>query len=122
MDNFLAENININIIYSQNDIYSYHNIDNLNSKKLNIDNDHVYNLYINGNVFTTNDIIVTYPKKNKKKKNITDIFINGDLYINNHGALYLIDAIAYSTIPKFIYRKEKINNIKNKINGKRKKF
>lgn len=122
MNNFVVKNISVNKLISEKNIHTYYDIKKIkNLNSLNLSDKFTYNFYVSGNIYTNYDIGVFINDNYLNKLYLhgnKDILIDGDLYILNKGNLDLIDAIAYATIPNRIYRVEKINKLKNKINEK----
>lgn len=122
MNNFVVKNISVNKLISEKNIHTYYDIKKIkNLNSLNLSDKFTYNFYVSGNIYTNYDIGVFINDNYLNKLYLhgnKDILIDGDLYILNKGNLDLIDAIAYATIPNRIYRGEKINKLKNKINEK----
>lgn len=122
MNNFVVKNISVNKLISEKNIHTYYDIKKIkNLNSLNLSDKFTYNFYVSGNIYTNYDIRVFINDNYLNKLYLhgnKDILIDGDLYILNKGDLDLIDAIAYTTIPNRIYRGEKINKLKNKINEK----
>jgi len=122
MNNFVVKNISVNKLISEKNIHTYYDIKKIkNINDLNISGIFIYNFYVSGNIYTNNDIRVFINDNYLNKLYLSstkDILIDGNLYIFNKGDIDLIDAIAYTTIPNRVYRREKINKLKNKINEK----
>lgn len=126
MNNFVVKNISVNKLISEKNIHTYYDIKKIkNLNDLNLSGNFIYNFYVSGNIYTNNDIRVFINDNYLNKLYLSgtkDILIDGNLYISNKGDIDLIDAIGYTTIPNVIYRREKINKLKNKINEKGQRF